>query len=399
MKVISLLGSTGSIGTNTLRVTASFPDFFRVVGLSGGKNIPVLANQVEAVRPEIVSSRDEQTSAELQNILRQRCYPIPKTRFVHGVDGHIEVSCHPEAELVLSAITGAAGLLPTYRALESGKSIALANKETLVMAGQLMMKKAREKGVEILPVDSEHNAIHQCLRGGRRSEVRRLILTASGGPFREMPKEKFRLVTREEALNHPTWRMGRKITIDSATLMNKGLEVIEASWLFGVSADEVDVAVHPQSIVHSMVEFIDGSVIAQLGLTDMRIPIQYALTYPERWSCPLPSLDIHSLSRLEFFEPDREKFQCLSLAYRALQAGGTAPAVLNAANEVVVDAFLNDGIGFHEIPQIIESVLDAHPPEDASSLETVLKADAWAREEAKRLSQTLSRRASEPASH
>jgi 1-deoxy-D-xylulose-5-phosphate reductoisomerase len=389
MKVISLLGSTGSIGTNTLRVTASFSSAFRVMGLSGGRNVSVLADQVEAVRPEIVSTRDEHTNAELQNILGERDYPMFRTRFVHGVEGNIEVSCHPEVELVLSAITGAAGLLPTYRALESGKSIALANKETLVMAGQLMMEKAREKGVEILPVDSEHNAIHQCLRGGRRSEVRRLILTASGGPFRETPMEKFSLVTREEALNHPTWRMGKKITIDSATMMNKGLEVIEASWLFGVSPEEVEVAIHPQSIVHSMVEFVDGSVLAQLGLTDMRIPIQYALSYPERWDCPLPSLDIHSLSRLEFFEPDREKFQCLNLAYRALQAGGTAPAVLNAANEVVVDAFLNDGIGFHEIPQIIESVLDAHPPEEASSLETILKADAWAREEARRLSQAL----------
>jgi 1-deoxy-D-xylulose-5-phosphate reductoisomerase len=390
MKVISLLGSTGSIGTNTLRVTASFPKAFRVVGLSGGRNVSVLADQVEAVRPEIVSSRDEQTNAELRNILEQRDYPMSRTRFVHGVEGNIEVSCHPEVELVLSAITGAAGLLPTYRALESGKNIALANKETLVMAGQLMMEKARENGVEILPVDSEHNAIHQCLRGGRRREVRRLILTASGGPFWKTPKERFHSVTREEALNHPTWRMGKKITIDSATLMNKGLEVIEASWLFGVSKDEVDVAIHPQSIVHSMVEFVDGSVLAQLGLTDMRIPIQYALSYPERWDCPLPSLDIHSLSRLEFFEPDREKFRCLNLAYRALRAGGTAPAVLNAANEVVVEAFLNDGIGFDEIPRIIESVLDAHPPEAASSLETILKADAWAREEARRLSQALS---------
>ncbi len=385
MKAISLLGSTGSIGSNTLRVTASFPDAFRVVGLSGGKNVAVLADQVAAVHPEIVSSRNEYTNEELQKTLRQRGYEMSRTRFVFGVEGNIEVSCHPETELVLSAITGAAGLLPTYRALENGKSIALANKETLVMAGQLMIGKAREKKVPILPVDSEHNAIHQCLRGGRRSEVRRLILTASGGPFRETPREKLRTVTLAQALNHPTWRMGKKITIDSATLMNKGLEVIEASWLFGISPDNVDVAIHPQSIVHSMVEFVDGSVLAQLGLTDMRIPIQYALTYPERWNCPLPSLDIHRLSRLEFFEPDREKFPCLNLAYQALRAGGTAPAVLNAANEIVVDSFLNNGIGFHEIPQIIQAVLDAHPPEQASSLEGILKADAWAREETGRL--------------
>ncbi len=386
MKVISLLGSTGSIGTNTLRVTASFPRAFRVIGLSGGGNVALLADQIEAVRPEIASSRNEHTDAELRSLLRLRNYSMSRTRFVHGVEGNIEVSCHPEAEMVLSAITGAAGLLPTYRALESGKNIALANKEVLVMAGRIMMEKARERGAEILPVDSEHNAIHQCLRGGRRSEVRRLILTASGGPFRQTPREKFHAITREEALNHPTWRMGRKITIDSATLMNKGLEVIEASWLFGISPDCVDVTVHPQSIVHSMVEFVDGSVLAQLGITDMRVPIQYALTYPERWTSPLPPLDIQCLSNLEFHAPDKEKFQCLGLAYRAVRAGGTAPAVLNAANEVAVEAFLKNGIPFDAIPRIIRSVLDAHPPEAATGLEAILKADAWAREEARGLS-------------
>lgn len=382
MKLISVLGSTGSIGTNTLLVTSSFPSEFQVVGLAGGRNVTLLADQVEEIHPRIASSQDEDVSRELQAILRHRGYPLAQTRFVHGAEGAIEVSCLPEATMVLSAITGAAGLLPTYRAVENGKHIALANKETLVMAGQLIMEKAREHGVEILPVDSEHNAIHQCLRSARRNEIRRLILTASGGPFRDTPKEKFAAVTREEALNHPTWRMGQKITIDSATLMNKGLEVIEASWLFGVRADEVDIAVHPQSIVHSMVEFIDGSVLAQLGLTDMRIPIQYALTYPERWPCALPSLDIHKLSRLEFLEPDRDKFQCLDLAYRALRAGGTAPAVLNAANEVAVESFLNNKIGFDGIPRIIASVLDAHPPEEASSLDAVLSADAWARKKA-----------------
>jgi 1-deoxy-D-xylulose-5-phosphate reductoisomerase len=382
MKVISLLGSTGSIGTNTLRVTSSFPKKFRVAALSGGKNIPVLARQVESIRPEIASSSNDRTSAELQSLLRQRGYPMASTRFVHGTEGHIEVSCHPKSSMVLSAMSGAAGLLPTYRALEMGKSIALANKETLVVAGELMMRMSREKQVDIVPVDSEHSAIHQCLRGGREEEVQRLILTASGGPFRETPKEMFASVTPEQALNHPTWNMGRKITIDSATLMNKGLEVIEASRLFGVSADEIDVAVHPQSIVHSMVEFVDGSVLAQLGLTDMRMAIQYALSYPERWNAPLPSLDIFTMPGLEFFKPDMDKFRCLNLAYRALRAGGTAPAVLNAANEVAVDAFLNSAIGFHEIAQIIESVLDVHVPREASDLETVLKADSWAREEA-----------------
>ena len=382
MKVISVLGSTGSIGTNTLRVTSSFPEEFRVAGLSGGTNIPLLASQIEQVCPDIASCKDERRSAELQSILRQRGYPMARTRFVHGLEGHIEVSCHPESSMVLSAISGAAGLLPTYRALEQGKSVALANKETLVMAGSLMMRTSREKGAAIVPVDSEHNAIHQCLRGGKADEVRRLILTASGGPFRETPMEALSTVTLEQALNHPTWQMGRKITIDSATLMNKGLEVIEASWLFGVTADEVDVVVHPQSVVHSMVEFNDGSILAQLGLTDMRIAIQYALTYPERWNSPLPSLDIYGLPKLEFLAPDLDKFPCLRLAYRALRSGGTAPAVMNAANEIGVEAFLKGTIAFQDIPMIIESVLDAHHPQASSDLETVLKADAWAREEA-----------------
>ena len=387
MKILSLLGSTGSIGTSTLKVTSSFPNEFRVAGISGGRNVSLLAQQVEEICPEIASCADKSVSAELQSLLKQRGYPLARTRFVHGMEGHIEVSCHPESSVVLSAISGAAGLLPTYRALEMGKSIALANKETLVMAGELMMSKSKEKQVEIIPVDSEHNAIHQCLKGGRREEVHRLILTASGGPFRETPKEELSSVTPDQALNHPTWRMGKKITIDSATLMNKGLEVIEASWLFGVTADEIDVVVHPQSIVHSMVEFIDGSILAQLGLTDMRIAIQYALTYPERWDSPLPSLDIYKLPKLEFFKPDLQKFPCLELAYKALRTGGTAPAVLNAANEVAVEAFLNNRIAYQEIAPIIQSVLDSHQAQKASGLEMILEADAWAREEARTLSQ------------
>jgi 1-deoxy-D-xylulose-5-phosphate reductoisomerase len=382
MKVLSLLGCTGSIGTNTLKVTSSFPKEFRVAGLSGGMNVTKLASQVEEVCPDIASNADERVSAELQSLLRQRGYPMSRTRFVHGIEGHIEVACHPESSMVLSAISGAAGLLPTYRALELGKSIALANKETLVMAGALIMRKSRELKTEILPVDSEHNAIHQCLRGGRKQEVKRLILTASGGPFRDTPIEQLATVTPEQALNHPTWRMGKKITIDSATLMNKGLEVIEASWLFDVGPDEIDIVVHPQSVVHSMVEFLDGSILAQMGLTDMRIPIQYALTYPARWGTPLPSLDIHRMVKLEFSAPDYEKFPCLNLAYKALRAGGTAPAVLNAANEVAVEAFLNGGIAFHEIASVIESVLDAHETTAVTDLQSVLDADVWARKEA-----------------
>jgi len=391
MKVLSVLGSTGSIGTNTLKVTASFPNDFRVAGLSGGNNAPLLAQQTEEIHPKIVSSGDESVSAEVQRLLRQRGYPMASTRFVHGVEGNIEVSCHPETTMVLSAISGAAGLLPTYHALENGKSIALANKETMVMAGELMMGKSKQKQIPIIPVDSEHNAIHQCLRGGIDKEVRRLILTASGGPFRDTPKEKLSSVTPEQALNHPTWRMGKKITIDSATLMNKGLEVIEASRLFEVTADKIDVVVHPQSVVHSMVEFFDGSILAQLGLTDMRMPIQYALTYPERWTSPLPSLDIYKMPKLEFFEPDFDKFPCLELAYRALRSGGTAPTVLNAANEIAVEAFLNGGIAFQEIPLVIESVLNCHHSQDAFELEVILKADAWAREEAKTYCRTATR--------
>lgn len=389
MKAISILGSTGSIGTNALRVTASFPDAFRVVGLAGGRNLERLAAQVAQTQPEIVSCLDEAGAGRLQEMLRARGYPIHRTRFVCGERGNIEVACHSAATLVLSAIAGAAGLVPTYRALEAGKHIALANKEALVMAGQLMMDKARERGIEILPVDSEHNAIHQCLRGNNRKEVKRLILTASGGPFRETPKAELARVTPQQALNHPTWSMGRKITIDSATLMNKGLEVIEARWLFDVSPQEIDVAVHPQSIVHSLVEFIDGSVLAQLGPTDMRIAIQYALTYPERWQCPVPSLDLGRLASLEFHEPDLDKFPCLGLAYRVLRAGGTAPAALNAANEVAVQAFLERMIPFGEIPHIIESVLDRHPTQEASSLEAVLEADAGARAQARKLAEDI----------
>lgn len=386
MKVISILGSTGSIGTNTLRVTSSFPKEFRVAGLSGGRNITLLAKQIEAWSPEIASCSDKNTSAELHSLLRQRGYRMAQTEFVHGMEGHIKVSTHPESSIVLSAISGAAGLLPTYRALEKGKNLALANKETLVMAGELIMRLSREKQVEIIPVDSEHNAIHQCLRGGKKQEVRRLILTASGGPFRETPKEEFSTVTPEQALSHPTWNMGKKITIDSATLMNKGLEVIEASWLFGTPADEIDIVVHPQSVVHSMVEFNDGSILAQLGLTDMRIAIQYALTYPDRWESPLPSLDIQNLSKLEFSKPDQDKFRCLALAYRALRTGGTAPAAMNAANEVAVEAFLNNELAFHEIAQVIESVLNAHTCREITNLDTVLEADRWAREEARGIS-------------
>ena len=300
-------------------------------------------------------------------------------RIEYGADGLVSVATHPEAETVVSATVGAVGFIPTLRAIEAGKRIALANKETLVMAGELMTAAAANSGAEILPVDSEHNAIHQCLRGERVSEVQRLILTASGGPFRTKTKQEIENATREDALDHPNWSMGEKITIDSATLMNKGLEVIEAKWLFGFEAEQISVVVHPQSVVHSMVEMIDGSIIAQLGVTDMRHPIQYALTYPDRKPNCLAPLDLCKLSELTFEEPDLERFPCLGLAYRALREGGTMPAVLNAANEIAVKAFLDGKIRLSDIAAVNESVMNEHVSTAADSLETIVAADEWAR--------------------
>jgi 1-deoxy-D-xylulose-5-phosphate reductoisomerase len=301
----------------------------------------------------------------------------------------VEVATHDETDLVVAAAVGALGLVPTYRALEAGKDVALANKETLVMAGELMTREARARAARILPIDSEHCALHQCLDGRAPIEVRRLVLTASGGPFRNRPRETFDAITREEALNHPTWNMGRKITIDSATLMNKGLEVIEAHWLFGVVAERIEVLVHPQSVVHSLVEFVDGTVLAQLGVTDMRLPIQYALSHPERWAAAIPGLDLTRPMRLDFDAPDREKFPCLGLAYEALAAGGTSPAVLNAANEEAVSAFLDGRISFPAIADCIREVLRAEPSRPVARLEDVLQADHTARRLAR---EALSRR-------
>ena len=297
-----------------------------------------------------------------------------------GVDGLIEVATIDGVETVISAVVGARGLVPTLRALEAGRRVALANKETLVIAGEIMKRAATRAGAELLPVDSEHNALHQCLRGARHSEVRRLILTASGGPFRKASREAIENATTTEALNHPTWRMGEKITIDSATLMNKGLEVIEAHWLFDFSLESIDVIVHPQSVVHSMIEYVDGSVIAQMGVTDMRHAIQYALTYPDRHESSLPPLDLTLLSKLEFEAPDTERFPCLKLAYEALATGKTMPAVLNAANEVAVAAFLENRIKFGDIPRLINAACSAHTPVPADSLDDVLGADGWARQ-------------------
>lgn len=379
MKAISILGSTGSIGCNTLKVVEHLGDT-RIVAMAAGRNIAKFAEQIAAFHPELVSCSDDTGAEELSRELHRLDAKIP--RIETGENGLIAVATHEQAETVVSATVGAIGFVPTLRAIEAGKRVALANKETLVIAGELMTAAAKKSGAEILPVDSEHNALHQCLRGEKRSEVRRLILTASGGPFREWSAEKIADATREEALNHPKWKMGDKITIDSATLMNKGLEVIEACWLFGCDTDQISVVVHPQSIVHSMVEMVDGSIIAQLGVTDMRHAIQYALTYPERRENCLAPLDLAALSRLDFEEPDLSRFPCLQLAYDALRAGGTMPAALNAANEVSVQAFLDGQIKLSDIADINRSVMDDHEMQQVISLETVLETDKWARSRA-----------------
>src|SRR6266567_2092953 len=375
---ISILGSTGSIGCNTLRVIESLgADRFSVVALGAGRNIAKLADQIARHKPELVSVETEESSEQLKGELSKRSIRTPS--IVIGEDGLVEVATHERADCVVSATVGAIGFVPTLRALEAGKRVALANKETLVMAGELMTRAAEQSGAELLPVDSEHNALHQCLRGETVSEVRRIILTASGGPFRTKDKAAMSSATVAEAMKHPTWNMGAKITIDSATLMNKGLEVIEAHWLFGFGADEISIVVHPESIVHSMIELVDGSVIAQMGITDMRHAIQYALTYPERCSSALPALDLTRFSSLHFEAPDLERFPCISLAYRALRAGGTLPAAMNAANEEAVHAFIDERIGLTDIPHVIETVMNRHDQREAGTLEAVLDADRTAR--------------------
>lgn len=385
MKAISILGSTGSIGCNTLKVIKHLGDI-RVVAMAAGRNMPKFAGQIAEFRPELVSCEDEGCAETLERELH--AIGVKPPRIELNSIGLIEVATHPEAEIVVSATVGAVGFVPTLRAIESGKRVALANKETLVMAGELMTEAAKRSGAEILPVDSEHNAIHQCLRGESQSEVKRLILTASGGPFRESTKAEIENATLEEALDHPNWKMGDKITIDSATLMNKGLEVIEAKWLFGFDADQISVVVHPQSVVHSMVEMVDGSIIAQMGVTDMRHAIQYALTYPERRPNCTPPLDLSQLSRLDFEEPDLDRFPCLGLAYEALKAGGTMPTVLNAANETAVQAFLDGRIKLSEIAQINARVMETHKNTAAADLEMILGVDRAARNAASELLST-----------
>ena len=384
MKRVAILGSTGSIGRSSLAVIDANPTRLSVAALAAGENSALLAEQVARYQPKAVAM----SSAAGIDALRATGTPLPSIVGT-GAEGLVAVATHPSVDIVICASSGTAGLEAVLAAIEAGKTIALANKEILVMAGQLVTEAARRRGVAILPVDSEHNAIHQCLHGRAPGELRRLILTASGGPFRGMTAAELERVTPAAALQHPTWQMGRKITIDSATLMNKGLEVIEARWLFDAGADQIDVVVHPQSIVHSMVELSDGSVIAQLGVTDMRLPIQYACSYPERWEAMLPPLDITRAGRLEFFPPAHDRFPCLGLAYEALRAGGTVPVVLNAANEVAVELFLEGRLGFMAIPRVIAETMGAHESEPVTTLRMVRRADAWAREQARHVAGAL----------
>ena len=385
MKRLAILGSTGSIGRSALAVVDAHPSRLQVVALAAGDNAALLADQVRRYRPEVVAM----ATSDSVDRLREACGAGGSATMTSGAEGLIAVATHPSVDIVICASAGTAGLEAVLAAIEAGKTIALANKEVLVMAGALVTDAARRRAVAILPVDSEHNAVHQCLHGRKREEIRRLILTASGGPFREFTPDALGQVGPDQALRHPTWQMGRKITVDSATLMNKGLEVIEAHWLFGVSADQIEVVIHPQSIVHSMVELIDGSVIAQLGVTDMRLPIQYACSYPERWDGSLPALDLNRAGRLEFHPPDHERFPCLGLAYRALRSGGTLASVLNAANEVAVAAFLEGKLGFTSIPAVIERTMNAHAIEGVSTIDVVRRVDAWGRAYAREMAGEL----------
>lgn len=384
MKNVVILGSTGSIGKSALTVLSIFTERFTVYGLSTNTNVNLLEQQIKQFKPRMVVITDEES---FQHFSQNH-----DTEMFYGMDGLKKLCSHPQVDLVINALVGSVGLLPSLEALESGKDLAIANKESLVMAGELLIGKAKEKGAEILPIDSEHSAIQQCLLSGKKEEVKKLILTASGGPFLRKSKDDLNKITVKQALSHPTWEMGKKITIDSATLMNKGLEVIEAHWLFGIPPDRIKVLIHPQSIVHSMVEFVDGSVIAQMSVPDMKLPIQYALFYPQRVFSNNTSLDLTKAGQLTFLEPDYEKFPCLGFAYQALKMGGTAPTVLNAANEVAVETFLTGGIGFIDIQKIVQETLRGHQTKPNPSLDDIINADNWTRQRAKELCLNVERK-------
>lgn len=389
-KKLSILGSTGSIGVSTLQVVERYPERFKILGLTAGQNRVLLEEQIERFKPDVVSLSDEGAAGELKK--KRSGLDI-----LSGVEGLIGVATIPEVDMVVSALVGAVGLVPTMSAIRAGKDIALANKETLVMAGDIVMKEAYERGIKILPIDSEHSAIFQCIQGHRHEDIKKLILTASGGPFLNLSTTMLKKVTPQEALKHPNWKMGPKITIDSATLMNKGLEVIEAHYLFGIDVDRINILLHPQSLIHSAVEFKDGSIIAQMSLPDMKGPISYALSYPERLESDMPSLDLAAAGSLTFIEPDPERFPCLILAYAAIRGGGTLPAVLSAANEVAVELFLENRlenrIEFIDIPAIIKETMDDHKSSGVyrhrPELDDILDADRWARDEVLKKVQSL----------
>lgn len=380
MKNITILGSTGSIGVSTLEIVSAHPDRFRVVALTAGKNLELFARQIREFAPRIAAVASVDDVARLMEM----CSGLD-VAILGGVEGLVAAATADETEMVVAAIVGAAGLVPTAAAIRAKKDIALANKETLVTAGHLFMDMVAEYGVRLYPVDSEHSAVFQSIEGHRSADIQRIILTASGGPFLNTPVEQLKRVTVRDALNHPNWSMGKKITIDSATMMNKGLEVLEARWLFDTDVEKINVNIHPQSIIHSMVEYVDGCVIAQLGTPNMKAPIAYALSYPERVSTGVQPLDLTTFSGLTFFKPDMNKFPCLGLAYRAIKDGESMPAVMNAANEVAVDAFLDGRIGFVQIAETIERTMDAHTAHEIGSIEEVLKVDLWSRETAREI--------------
>jgi 1-deoxy-D-xylulose-5-phosphate reductoisomerase len=393
MKRIAILGSTGSIGRSTLSVAESYPDRFQIVALAAGANLETAFEQARRWRPRIISIAAEADADVLRARLKQA--ELSEIEVVHGAAGTVKVASHPEADFVVSAIVGVAGLEATYEAVKAGKTVGVANKECLVAAGELITAEARRQGKPLLPIDSEHNAVHQCLRGGRMEEVERIWLTASGGPFLSTPRSEFSSITVEQALNHPTWKMGKRITIDSATLMNKGFEVIEACRLFHIAPAKVEVIVHPQSTIHSMVEFIDGSILAQFSVTDMRLPILYALTYPERIQSDM-RFPVGNLRHLDFSPPDMKKFPCLRIAYEAAEVGGAKTVALNAADEVAVAAFLESRIGFDDIPRIIEDAVSASNSGKLESIAKVLEADAEARRYAQERVNRINKKTAHP---
>ena len=381
MKNLSILGSTGSIGRNTLEIVAMFPERFTVRALAAKNNTRGLARQVEEFVPDLAVVFDETHAVELKRMLSSG----PKVEIMYGQDGYRTAASYDSVDMVVTAVVGSAGLIPTLAAIEAGKNIALANKETLVMAGEIVVKRAKQNHVKIIPIDSEHSAIFQCISGNRRQDLDKILLTASGGPFLNRPENEFVKIKPQDALNHPTWQMGKKVSVDSATLMNKGLEVIEAKCLFGVSQERIEVLIHPQSVIHSMVSFKDGTVMAQLGIPDMKAAIAYALSYPERLSLEQPLPDFTEIGALTFERPDLNKFPCLDLAYTACQTGGTLPAVLNAANEMSVQAFLKQRIPFVKIPEIIGRTMDKHTVVTDPAFDDILETDRWAREQARNL--------------